>query len=160
DYPKLISTLVGMPTNFYPGIDAALDGDVDFADFGYLFRDDSYCRFNWDKLKVDNGPHRVWQNWPGVLELLLAAEAKVVALKWLADAHNQLNAYIAKLETGIPSPFDEALMESALQTHFHVSLSMNSNTRVILLKRIAAGLTAIEGALGRLNDVLVYHDDG
>jgi len=33
---------------------------------------------------------KVWQNWPGVLELLLAAQAKEVAVAWLDDAASQL----------------------------------------------------------------------
>lgn len=160
DYPKPISSLINMPQPFWSGIDAALDGDGDFADFGYLFRDDSYCRFNWVDVRVDNGPHMVWDSWPGVLELLLAAEAKTVALSWVSDAHNQLKFYIASLNSGIPSPFNTALMEAALQTHFHVTPSMNSATRMALLVQIEQGMGQIEDALGKLGQIVQFHDDG
>ena len=33
---------------------------------------------------------KVWQNWPGALELLFAAKAKEVAVAWLDDAASQL----------------------------------------------------------------------
>jgi hypothetical protein len=33
---------------------------------------------------------KVWQNWPGALELLLAAQAKEVSVAWLDDAASQL----------------------------------------------------------------------
>lgn len=33
---------------------------------------------------------KVWRNWPGVLELLLAGQAKGVAVAWLDDAASQL----------------------------------------------------------------------
>jgi transposase len=36
------------------------------------------------------GRKEVWQNWPGALELLLAAQAKEVAVAWLDDAASQL----------------------------------------------------------------------
>ena len=36
------------------------------------------------------GRKKVWQNWPGALELLLAAQAKEVAVAWLDDAASQL----------------------------------------------------------------------
>jgi hypothetical protein len=39
---------------------------------------------------VDNGPKKVWQNGPGVLELLKAAQAKEVPVAWLDDAARQL----------------------------------------------------------------------
>jgi hypothetical protein len=36
------------------------------------------------------GRKKVWQNWPGALELLLAAQAKEVSVAWLHDAASQL----------------------------------------------------------------------
>lgn len=160
DYPKPISSLLNMPQLFWSGIDAALDGDGDFADFGYLFRDDQYCRFNWTDVRVDNGPHRIWENWPGVLELLLAAEAKVVALEWVKEARDQLAHYITALNTGVPSPFNTARMEAALHTHFHVPPSMNSEKRLAYMAKIADVLSKIIFTLERLHEVVVFHDDG
>jgi hypothetical protein len=160
DYPKAISTLIGMPSHFFSGVEAAIDGDAAFADFGYLFKDDVYCRFNWNDVKVDNGPAKVWQNWPGVLELLLAAQARQVALAWLDDAITQLGFYIAQLNTGVPSPFDTGLMELALTTHFHLPVSMDAATRMSFLTKITAQLGAVRATLNDLANHLIFHDDG
>lgn len=160
EYPKPIASLLNMPQLFWSGIDAAIDGDGDFADFGYLFREDQYCRFNWTDVRVDNGPHRVWENWPGVLELLLTAEAKAVALAWLTDASSQLAHYITSLNTGIPSPFNTALIETALQTHFHTLPSMSSAKRLANMMKIAEGLGKIIATMNRLHEVVAFHDDG
>jgi hypothetical protein len=149
-----------MPPDFFPGVEAAIDGDVAFADFGYLFRDDIYCRFNWVDVRVDNGPNKVWQNWPGVLELLLAAQAQEVALTWLDDAISQFRFYIVQLNTGVPSPFDTGLMETALTTHFHVPPGMDPARRMPLLNQIAAQLGAIRATLADLANHVVFHDDG
>lgn len=160
DYPKPIASLVGMPPRFGPGIDAAVDGGGGLADFGYLFTDDAYCRFNWTDVRVDNGPLPVWQNWPGVLELLLAAEARTVALAWVSDARNQLAFYVSQLRDGIPSPFDTGLMDLALRTHFHVSSSMGDAARVAHLGKIVARLQQVEAALNDLGRIVVFDDDG
>lgn len=160
DYPRPISSLIDMPQLFWSGIDASIDGDGTVAGYGYLFRDDQYCRYNWTSLRVDNGPNRVWENWPGVLEYLLAAEARVVALAWVSDARNQLGFYIQQVETGIPSPFDTVLMETALQTHFHIATSMPAATRLLLLKQIKLQMENLEVKLQNLEQILVFHDDG
>lgn len=160
DYPKPISTLVGMPPHFFTGVEAAIDGDIAFADFGYLFTDDVYCRFNWVDVKVDNGPNKVWQNWPGVLELLLAAQAQQVAVGWLDDAIAQLGFYIAQLNTGIPSPFDTNLMETALTTHFQLPPTMDPARRMPLLLQVSAQLGTIRATLADLGRHVVFDDDG
>lgn len=159
-YPKQISTLVAMPAEFWGGVDAAVDGDIDFADYSYLFVNDVYCRFNWVDVKVDNGPHKVWQNWPGVQELLLAAHAKPVALTWLADAANQLNFYAGELTSGIPSPFDTALMARALQTHFHIAPTTPTAARLASIAQISARLAQLVATLTQLHNHIVFHDDG
>jgi hypothetical protein len=46
-------------------------------------------------MTVDNGPKKVWQNWPGVLELLLTAQTREVAVTWLDDAASQLGFCVA-----------------------------------------------------------------
>lgn len=158
DYPRPISSLVDMPQHFWPGVDATVDGDGDYADHGYLFRDDYYCRFNWQQVRVDHGPLDVWGYWPGVLELLLAAEAKQVALQWLADAAGQLAHYLVELNTGVPSPFDRQLMEQALLTHFHVSPAAQQATHLAHLHQITHNLAEIQNTLHRLHEVLVFRD--
>lgn len=160
DYPKPISGLVGMPPEFWNGVDAAIDGDAGFADFGYLFAGDRYCRFNWNQVAVDNGPLPVWQNWPGVLELLLAAQAKAVALMWLTDTAAQLAAYVGQLTTGIPSPFNTVVMEAALATHFHIPASMPAAERLANIGRIATRLGELIASLTALHDHITFHDDG
>lgn len=159
-YPKLISTLVGMPSLFFGGVDGAIDGDGSSASYGFLFRDDQYCRFNWSSVKVDNGPNHVWDDWPGVLEYLLAAEARAVALEWITDSRNQLESYIAELSTGTPSPYDTALMGAALLTHFHIPASMPTAAKIGRLQAIHAVLDRIEDRLTKLSNYLIFHDDG
>lgn len=160
DYPKPISSLVNMPNEFWGGVDAAIDGDAGFADYGYLFTSDRYCRFNWNQVKVDNGPLPVWQNWPGVLELLLAAQAKTVALAWVGDTANQLACYVSQLKTDIPSPFDTTLMETALATHFHIPPSMPTAARLANIAQITSRLGEVVATLTNLDQHVIFHDDG
>lgn len=160
DYPKPVASLIDMPEHFFTGVEAAIDGDVGFANFGYLFKDDIYCRFNWVDVKVDNGPNMVWQNWPGVLELLLAAQAREVAVSWLDDAANQLGFYIAQRDTGVPSPFDTGLMEAALSTHFHLPTSMNPARWTALARQVQTRLVELRTTLADLANRVQFHDDG
>ena len=160
DYPKPISGLVNMPFEFWSGVDAAIDGEAGLADFGYLFASDRYVRFNWHQIAVDNGPLPVWQNWPGVMELLLAAQGKAVALTWVGDAVSQLASYISQLTTGIPSPFDTTRMEAALATHFHIPPSMPSAERLANLGKIATRLGEVIATLTNLDQFIVFQDDG
>lgn len=159
DYPRPLSSLIDMPQEFWGGVDALLDGDGPFTDFGYLFAADRYARYDWSTLRVDNGPLPVHESWPGVLELLLAAQGKAIALEWVTDAANQLTAYASSLTTGIPSPFDTALVETALATHFHVGTGLDTVRRLDLMTRIGAQLTQIAATLTDLHAVIRFHDD-
>lgn len=160
NYPKAIATLADMPSSFASDIQATLDGDKDFTNFAYLFKDDQYIRYNWQSLRVDNGPHPIQENWPAVIELLFAGEAKVQAIAWVTQAANELQFYIGETESGIPSPFDTVKMEAALQTHFHIPTSMASTVRIGHMRTIKSQLDSSAAKLTTLHTILHFHDDG
>src|SRR5262249_32810187 len=130
-YPKPIASLVGMPASFGTGIDAAVDGDGPYVNYGYLFKGDQYVRFNWDRggtnPRVESAVRPIHQNWPGLAELLLAGKAKSQAFEWLRAAQAQVAAYVASLELGTPFPYDRPLIEYALATHFHISPALTAS---------------------------------
>jgi hypothetical protein len=117
-YPRPISNMVGMPADFASGVSAAVDGDGRFVQFGYLFREDHYLRFQWvpagsGQPHVDGTSTRIHKTWPGLVELLLAGKAKAKALVWIRAAQ----AALAAAAGGGFTP----LVNAALSTHFHIS---------------------------------------
>jgi hypothetical protein len=147
-YPLPIANLVGMPAFFTTGVDAAVDGDGPYVDVGYLFKRDQYVRFTWDpggtNPRVDGGMRPIHQIWPGLAELLLAGKAKTQASEWLQKAKGHLIGYIGAIESGIPSPFNEALTQQALATHFHIAASRPHAERVTRAREILATYTKVE----------------
>lgn len=159
DYVKPISSLVGMPASFATGVDAAIDGDGAFSDYGYLFKDDQYVRFNWDPVggnpHVDKGPQAIVGNWPGLAELLLAGEAKSKAFTWLWPTVAVLEAYKAALIGGTPFG-DEGFVQGALNTHFKFPLGLTGAAMVAKLDRILPNYHAIVIALNRAPEIFRF----
>lgn len=161
-YPRPISNMIGIPPEFASGIDAAVDGDGSFADYGYMFQTDRYLRFDWNKTGGEphgDGPHAAIQgNWPGLVELLCAGKAKAQALVWLQSARMQLLAYIAFL-SGVPYPFNQSLMETALSTHFHINPGLPASSKLPTLSQIVSGYNSIEATLSRSPTIFRYRTD-
>lgn len=146
-----------MPAFFQSGIDAALDGDGRWADYGYLFKGDWYIRVNWDRNgtnpRIDNVSNIVGF-WGGVGEFLKAGEAKSKAFEWLWAAKLQLDSYIDATKHHLPY-LGVDLMHNALRTHFRLADPNN----VPDLDAIAANLTKIELALHRPPTIFRYRND-
>jgi hypothetical protein len=159
-YPKPIGTLVGMPASFAGGVDAALDGDGRWGDYGYLFREDQYLRFNWDRHganpRVDQGyPLPIRGNWPGLSEFLLAGKAKAKAFEWLWAALPQLQAYAVCLKGGLAYP-NASLLETALGTHFHIAASWSAAQKRPWVDQIIAGFQGIQNILNNSANYLQF----
>jgi hypothetical protein len=67
---------------------------------------------------------------------------------------------VAQLTTGVPSPFDTALMETALATHFHIPPSMPMAARLANIAQITTRLGEIVSTLTNLDQHVIFHDDG
>lgn len=162
DYVKPIASLIGMPATFAAGIDAAIDGDGPYADYGYLFKGDQYVRFNWDRNgtnpHVDGDPRPIVGNWPGLIELLFASEAKSKAFEWLWTAIAQLEAYRTALTTGVPY-LDETFLQTALQTHFRFPAGLSGATLVNHIDLILPTFTKLRDALGRAPAIFRYRNE-
>ncbi len=67
-YPKKIAgNWPGLPADFASGIDAAINGQGRFAGKCYLFKGDSYVRYDWASDRTDAGyPKKIAGNWPGL----------------------------------------------------------------------------------------------
>jgi hypothetical protein len=161
-YPRPISNMIGIPAEFASGIDAAVDGDGPYSDYGYMFQADRYLRFDWNSTggepHGDGPPVAIQGNWPGLVELLCAGKAKAQALVWLQDARMQLVAYIGFLE-GIPYRFDRALMETALSTHFHIDPGLSTESKQATLFQILSAYNSIEDTLGKSPTTFRYRTD-
>lgn len=162
--PNPIATnMPGMPAHFAAGLDAAIDGDGAYADFGYLFKGDQYARMNWvssgDPRVDPAGARRIHENWPGLAELLLAGKAKSQSLGWLWTARAQLAAYIANLDLGTPYPFNASLMQQALATHFHIAPGQSAAQKSAQAKQVLATFASVEGIYHQSTTRLRYRND-
>ncbi len=161
-YPKTINNMIGMPPEFASRVDAAVDGDGPFVNYGYLFLSGNYIRFNWNETGgepfVDGAITPIQENWQGLVELLLAGKAKAQALAWLRVARVQLSAYAAFLG-GTPYPFDQALMETVLSTHFHIDPGMPPLSKLPIVSQILAGCNMIETTLNNSPTIFRYRTD-
>jgi hypothetical protein len=155
-YPRPISNMVGMPTDFASGISAAIDGAGRFADVGYLFRRDRYLRFQWvaagaGEPHVDGAARPIHKTWPGLVELLLAGKAKSKAIVWITAAQGGLAA--AALGSA------SALVDTALQTHFRISPTLALAAKAPLLAQIQATYAAVMGTFGNSGSNFRYRTD-
>ena len=91
-------------------------------------------------------PTAIQGNWMGVVELLAAARAKTEALSWLATAMPRVQAYAVMLAAGMPI-VGQALVESALRTHFHLNPATPASTRVPAVNTILGMLERMRGTL-------------
>ncbi len=161
-YPKPIGTLMGMPAEFAAGLDAAVDGDGPYQQYGYFFKQDRYLRFDWapggGEPHVDGAPTPIHPAWPGLAELLLAGKAKAQCLVWLHAARAQLFAYIAFLG-GAPFPFNQGVMEAALATHFHLAAAAAPADKIAVLTQIVSGYNSSEAVLGQSGTLFRYRTD-
>lgn len=147
---KPISNMVDMPPTFAAGIDAAVDGGTGYEDCSYLFKELSYVRFQWVNGAVE--PYAEAQRpiqgiWIGLAELLAAAKAKSVAVTWLAAAQRQLTAYVSTLTLGAPFPFDQAVIDLALDRHFHIAPGQPPAAKAVLIGQILGMYALIAGTL-------------
>jgi len=145
-YPKLISNMINIPLNLASGVDAAVDGDGRFAGFGYLFKGNTYLRFNWNDAGGEpfgDGPSALIQgNWNGLLELLMAGKAIAEATTWIQITVQQLRNYSAALSIGSVFP-DQAPMNAALGAHFHVAPTLAATEKISIIAQIVAAYTNI-----------------
>ncbi|WP_127501537.1 hemopexin repeat-containing protein [Actinoplanes solisilvae] len=112
------------------GIDAAVDG-------GYLFKGHSYLRVGWDPEPHAAAALRpIREDWPGLVELLLAGKAKAQALVWIADATRHLAV-----------PFDP-LFATALATHFHVGPTASAIEKAKVIALVHAQFIRVLAVLG------------
>ena len=127
-FPKPISNMMGIPTDFASGLDGAVDGDGPFSDFGYLFKNNRYLRFNWNRSGGepfgDGSSSLINENWKGLIELLLVGKAISEATIWIEKTVFQLTTYAAALSTGMFFG-DKELTESALSAHFHINPALS-----------------------------------
>jgi len=121
-YPLALSAW-NLPGDFASGIDAALNGQGKYAGKAYFFKGDQYVRYDWNRDKVDAGyPLPIVGNWQGITELLKAGLAKTKAIEWILTMQPQLQGYLTSVQTGFSNPLlNVSLIETALQTHFHVA---------------------------------------
>lgn len=164
DYPKPIGTMVGMPAPFSSGVDAAVDGEGAFASFGYLFREDRYLRFSWDPAgggepRVDGPPAPIQGSWAGLAELLLAGAAKTQALAWTEAAHLRLSAFLVAASGGASFPFDTAVFDAALATHFHVAATAPPSVRAAVVSQILAEFSGVTATLKQSATKFRYRTD-
>lgn len=140
-YPRPIGTLVGMPSDFAHGIDAAIDGGGAFERFGYLFRREDYLRFDWapdgGEPHVDGVSRPIRGTWPGLVELLMASRARSQAMRWIAATISSLDAFRAFL-SGAGAPSNRVTIELALQAHFRIPATMDPARLGPLLVQIAS----------------------
>jgi hypothetical protein len=147
-YPRPISNMVGMPADFASGVDAAVDGEGKFSGVGYLFRLQSYLRFNWSppgggEPRVDGPSALIQDKWPGLVELLLAGAAKSKALVWIAAGHDRLS----RLLSGSLSPPEAATLNEALRVHFHIDPAAPIASKAAFLAQINNNFALMTGAL-------------
>ena len=164
DFPKQIGTMVGMVAPFSLGIDAAVDGEGAFASFGYLFREDRYLRFAWDPAgggepRVDGAPASIQGNWTGLAELLLAGAAKTQALAWTDAAMARLSAFLVAGSGGAPFPFDAAVFDAALASHFHVDPGAAPSVRAAAVSQILVTFSNVSTTLRQSATVFRYRTD-
>lgn len=68
-YPRPLSSW-GLPTHFQTGIDSALNGEGEFENYVYFFKDDEYVRYDWTTEKCSEpksirklwGLNTIWNN--------------------------------------------------------------------------------------------------
>jgi hypothetical protein len=152
-YPKPISNMIGMPTAFAAGVDAAVDGTGGFTDASYLFKNEQYVRFQWvdgaAEPHVEGGVRDIRDGWLGLEALLLAGKAKSSALEWVGVARAMLDT----LATGVLGADDLALVTAALITHFHVGPGDNR------VAQIRATFASVENTLRVSPTVFRFRDD-
>ncbi|MCY1138914.1 hemopexin repeat-containing protein [Actinoplanes sp. Pm04-4] len=130
-YPRPIAAIAGMVTPFAAGVDAALDG--------FLFKGGHYLRIGFGpdgEPHVDGPVRTVQDDWPGLVELLLAGRAKAQVLVWIADAVRHLTV-----------PFDP-LFATALATHFHVAPTAGAAEKARAIGLVQAQFARVLAALG------------
>ena len=159
DYIKAIGSLVNMPSEFATSVDAAVDGDGPWVNYGYLFKGDKYIRFNWDNggtnPHVDIGPSPIIGNWQGLIELLLAGEAKSKAFEWLWAAIPQLEAYRGALQSSTSYP-DAPFMDSTLNIHFRIDPAWGNETKIGHLNTILDNFYKVRDSLHRAPDIFKH----
>ena len=159
-YPKPIINMLRMPPNFSAGVEAAVDGDGAFTQYGYLFKKDRYIRFNWNPAGgepfVDGPALLVQDKWEGLVELLLAGKAKSQGLEWLRQARQMLNEYAGFLGRNALYPY-KATMDTALSAHFHITIPPSSSPGVIsTVQQIGAVYDSIEAKLRDSSTIFLY----
>ncbi|MBU2665964.1 hypothetical protein KOI35_20845 [Actinoplanes bogorensis] len=135
DYPRPIAGIPGMAEPFDAGVDAAVDGEGAYGETGFLFKGGDYLRVAWDRPRVDGPARRIQDDWPGLVELLLAGRAKAQALVWISDAMRHLAV-----------PFDP-LFATALATHFHVAPTAGAHEK-------ATAIDLVQRQFGRIRTAL------
>ncbi|MDX2299940.1 MAG: hypothetical protein NW204_09465 [Xanthomonadaceae bacterium] len=147
---KQIANMVAMPPTFATGVDAGVDGGAGYEDCSYLFKETSYVRFQWVNGAVEphaEAPSPILGNWVGLAELLAVAKAKSIAVTWLAAAQRQLAAYVSTLTLGTPFPFDQAVIDLALDRHFHILPGQPPAAKAVLVGQILGVYALISGTL-------------
>jgi Hemopexin len=120
-YPAALAAW-NLPAAFASGIDAAVNGQGKYAGKAYFFKGDQYVRYDWATDKVDAGYPLAITSWPGVAELLDVGIAKNQAIAWSFSTLSQLESYFSAAKLGVQDRLpNRVLMETALNTHFHVS---------------------------------------
>jgi hypothetical protein len=161
-YPKPITSLNGIPADFASGVDAAIDGDRGFAGIGYLFRGKTYLRYNWNSNGGEpfgEGPARSTQdNWPGLVELLMAGKAKAEAMTWINKTLEHLNQYLTSLSNGTGF-FDKLLIEAALSAHFHIGPSQPTAAKIPLVRQIITAYNSIIGTFNLSSSTFKFKTD-
>ena len=160
EYPRPIGKMLRMPADFAGGIEAAVDGDAAFAQYGYLFKKDRYIRFNWNPSGgepfVDGAAQPIHDKWEGLVELLLAGKAKSQGLAWLKQARTMLREYADFLGRNALYPY-KAIMDAALFAHFRVIVTPSSSPSMIAkIQQIASVYDSIETKLAQSSTIFVY----
>ena len=154
----LTNLVPGLSAQFAGGFDAALNGQGQYADYAYLFKDGDYLKLKWPASAgglitvVDQRP--IVGNWTGVVELLLAGQAKTKVFEWLWSVIPQVVAYRGAVALGLPY-LDAPLMQSALVTHFRL-LDPEDLVRIDF---ILTRLQAIEQKLHNAPDIYASATD-
>jgi hypothetical protein len=159
---KSIRNMVAMPDAFAEGVDAAVDGGGAFQDASYLFRGTEYVRFQWVQGAAEphaEPPRRLRGNWLGLAELLAAAKAKSIALTWLEAARARLTAYAQTLALGATFPFDQAVMDLALDRHFHVAPGQPPAAKAAIIGQILVMYGLIEATFAASASKIWFRTD-
>jgi hypothetical protein len=80
-------------------------------------------------------------------EMIATGNAKTKAFEWIWDALPKIKAYIKTLQSGTAFPYNQPLMELALDTHFKISVSMPVADKITNLSVIQDAYEKVETSL-------------